>query len=113
MKRTVYKPIRRQPKRIYAHSTRNPKKRKRLFFFLLILIILILIYVPGHNGLIKITGKKLRISKLHNEIENLKVRIELVRTKTERADDPEYIKRYAYDRYGMIPKSESDTIKKP
>lgn len=53
------------------------------------------------------------VQKLHNEIENLKTRIELVRAKTERADDPEYIKRYAYDRYGMIPKSESDTIKKP
>jgi cell division protein FtsB len=113
MRRTVYKPIRRQPRRIYAHSNRNPKKRKRLIFFLLILIVLILIFVPGHNGLIKITGKKLRIQKLHNEIENLKVKIELVRAKTDRANDPEYIKQYVHDRYGMIPKSESDTIPKP
>ena len=109
MKRPAYKAIRRQPKRIYTHSTRNPKKRKRLFLFLLVLGILMLIFIPGHNGLIKLAAKQIQIQKLHNEIEDLKMRIELVRAKVDRTKDPKYIIRYAHDRYGMIPKP--DTIK--
>ena len=62
--------------------------------------------MPGHNGLVKITGKKLRIQKLHNEIENLRTQIELVRAKIDRTNNPEYIKHYAHDRYGMVPKNE-------
>ncbi len=109
MKRSSYRPIRREPKRIYAGSSRNPKKHKRLIFFLLILAVLILIFVPGHNGLINLTAKRLKIQKLHNEIEKLKIRIELVRAKIDKTKDPEFIKRYAQDRYNMVPKS--DTIK--
>ena len=109
MKRSSYRPIRRRNKRIYQRSIKDAKKRKRLFFFFLILVILLLIFIPGHNGLIKLTAKRLKIQKLHNEIENLKIRIELVRAKIARSKNPEYIKRYAHDRYGMVPKS--DTLK--
>ena len=107
MKRPSYKAIRREPKRIYTHSTRNPKKRKRLFLFLLVLGILMFIFLPGHNGLIQLAAKKLKILKLHNEIENLKMKIELVRAKVDRTKDTSYIKRYARDRYGMIPKPDT------
>jgi cell division protein FtsB len=67
--------------------------------------------VPGHNGLINLTLKRLKIQKLHNEIENLKIKIELVRAKIDKTNDPEYIKRYAYDRYGMVPRTDTLNIK--
>lgn len=104
MAKRVYKPIRREPKRIYARSIRNPRKRRRLFLLLLILGILMLIFLPGHNGLIKLISKQFEVKKLRREIEDLKIKIELVRAKIERTNDPEFIKRYAFDRYRMIPK---------
>lgn len=113
MKRRYYKPVQRQPKRIYARSMRNPKRRKRFFFFCLILIFLIVIFVPGHNGLITLTAKRLKIQKLKNEIENLKIKIELVRAKIDKTKDPEYIRRYAYDRYRMVPKTNTLKYKTP
>jgi cell division protein FtsB len=109
MKRKTYKPIRRSQKRVYTHSVKKKNRSKRLFLFFLILFVLGLIFVPGHNGLIKLAAKQLWIRKLHGEIENLKMRIELVRAKVAQASDPEFIKRYAHDRYGMIPKQ--DTLK--
>lgn len=107
MKRQTFKPIRRNEKRIYQRSVKVSKKRKRLFILLLILGILIIIFIPGHNGLINLARKKFKIQKLHNEIENLKIRIELVRSKIDKSKDPEFIKRYAKDRYNMVPKSDS------
>jgi len=110
MKKHSYKPIRRQPKRFYSHTVRKAKRRRRFFIFFLIIFILGVIFIPGHNGVIKLMAKQLRIRRLRHEIENLKIKIELVRAKVDRTNDPEFIKRYAYDRYGMVPKQ--DTLSK-
>lgn len=92
---------------MYQRSVKDSRKRKRLFLLLLILGILIIIFIPGHNGLINLARKKFKIQKLHNEIENLKIRIELVRSKIEKSKDKEFIKRYVQDRYNMVPKSDT------
>ncbi|MEO0092693.1 MAG: septum formation initiator family protein [candidate division WOR-3 bacterium] len=107
MKRKLYKPIRRREKRIYTHSVRHHKKLRRLILLSLILGLLLLIFLPGHNGLISLAAKRLEIQRLHNEIERLKIEMELIQAKIAKTEDPRFIKRYAYEHYGMIPKSDT------
>ncbi len=66
-----------------------------------------MIFVPGPNGLIKVIHKTHRKQQLHNEIEGLKIKAELIESKIVKGQNPEYIRKYLMDYYEMVPKDSS------
>jgi cell division protein FtsB len=82
-----------------------PKQRKRNFIFALaLLVILVVVFVPGPNGLYKVLNKSYKIRQINREIENLKIKAELIESKIAKGHDPQYLKKYLMDYYQMAPK---------
>lgn len=88
----------------------TPKtKRKKILLPLFILFILGVIFIPGPNGLVKVIYKNYRKQRLHREIEQLKIKAELIEAKISRGNDEQYMHKYLEDNYNMVPK---DSAKK-
>lgn len=91
----------------YRYQAKPKPSKLKLVFFLSILFILIIVFVPGHNGLVKVLNKSYQINKIHRENENLKIKAELIELKIAKGQDPEYLKKYLRDCYQMVSKDSS------
>jgi cell division protein FtsB len=81
-----------------------PKARKRrLIIGLSLLLLLIVVFAHGPNGLVKVIYKTYQKHKLYNDIENLKIKAELIESKTAKGQNPEYLRKYLIDYYKMVP----------
>lgn len=86
----------------------QPKANKRkLLVAFSILFVLVMMFVPGPNGLIKVIQKTHRKQQLHNEIENLKIKAELIESKIAKGQNTKYMRKYLIDCYEMVPKDSS------
>lgn len=93
-------------KRYRNHQIHKTRKRS-LFIVFLIFVVLVIIFVPGPNGLIKVIHKSYKIDQLRNEMENLKIKAELLESKISKGQNPEYLRKYLIDYYKMVPKDSS------
>lgn len=88
---------------------RPQAKRKKMFFFLVIIIGLGSIFVPGPNGLAKVIYKSYKKQQLQRQIEQFKIKAELIEAKIARGKDENYLRKYLQDNYNMVSK---DSIEK-
>jgi len=85
-----------------------PKARKRkLIIVLSVLLLLVVVFAHGPNGLVKVITKTYKKQKLYNEIENLKIKAELIESKIAKGQNPEYLRKYLTDYYKMVPQDSS------
>lgn len=83
--------------------------RKRLLLLVFIITIFALIFIPGPTGVFRIIKNELKLKRLNREIEQLKVRIELLNAKKKETENPEYVKKFLGDYFNNIV---IDTIQK-
>ncbi len=88
----------------YRYKQPSKHRKRNIIFSLAIVFILFIIFVPGPNGLYKVLTKSHKIHRLNQEIENLKIKAELVESKIAKGHDPQYLKKYLMDYYKMVPK---------
>lgn len=65
---------------------------------------MVLFFVPGPNGLAKVISKTIKKQWMHNEIEQLKIKAELIESKISKGQNEEYLRKYLIDNYKMVPK---------
>lgn len=92
----------------YQYRQSSKYRKRNLIVGLSIFIILFFFFVPGPNGLYKVVTKSYKIHRLQKEIENLKIKAELVESKIAKGNNPEYLRKYLIDYYKMVPK---DSVK--
>jgi cell division protein FtsB len=96
-------------RRYRSNIGKPPKERKRIIFMVsLVIVLLIIFFVPGPNGLVKVLYKTYKKQRLHNEIEQLKIKAELIEAKIAKGQNEEYLRKYLKDNYQMVPK---DSVK--
>jgi cell division protein FtsB len=91
----------------YHHRIKPKPNKLKLLVFISMLFVLVIVFVPGHNGLIKILTKSYKIHKLYNENERLKIKAELIESKIAKAQNPEFLKKYMRDNYQIVLKDSS------
>lgn len=92
----------------YKRIGERPKdKKKRLIIYLSIIFLIVALFIPGHNGLARVIYKYYQKQCLRKDIEQLKIKAELIQAKINKGSDDRYLKRYLQDNYQMIP---ADTV---
>ncbi len=91
-------------RRRYNFETTPKTKRKNLLIGLAISVFLLLFFMPGPNGLVKVIYKSYKKQKLYKEIEQLKIKAELIQSKIAKAQNDEYLRKFLRDYYYPVSK---------
>lgn len=84
-------------------KTSKSSRKSRFMMILLIFIPLLIILLQQPNGLIHVLMKSYRRHQLAKEIEDYKIKAELLESKIAKSRNPEYVKKYLMDYYKMVP----------
>ncbi|MEO0075310.1 MAG: hypothetical protein ABIK31_04285 [candidate division WOR-3 bacterium] len=88
----------------YKRIGERPKDRKKkLIIYLSIFFLVVAFFIPGPNGLARVIYKYYQKQCLHKDIEQLKIKAELIQAKINKSKDERYLKKYLQDNYQMIP----------
>jgi cell division protein FtsB len=77
-------------------------KRKKIMIFLFFFVLLGAVFLPGPNGLVRVLYKNYKKKQFHKQIEQLKIKAELIEAKIDKGHNEEYLRKYLQDNYNMV-----------